>query len=67
MSKKKYEEKRRKLIISDDISHMGITEEQYRVIENSLDPSLNEEGEPSIQCTIKDVINSKNKGKPKND
>lgn len=65
MSKKKRAEKHRKLIVSEDISHMGITEKEYRIIEDSLDPSLNEEGESSIQCTIKDATNKKYKKKPK--
>lgn len=62
MSKRKH----RNLIISDDISHMGITDTEYRFIEDILDPSLNKEDETSIEPTKKDVINNKNKDKPKN-
>lgn len=63
---KKSGDKHRKLIVSDDISHMNITEEQYRVIEDSLDPSLNEEKAPSVQSTKKHTTNNKNKKKSKN-
>ena len=65
MSKKKRGEKHRKLIVSEDISHMGITEEEYKIIEDSLDPSLNVEEKPSIQCTKKGATNNKYKKKPK--
>lgn len=65
MSKKKRGDKHWNLIVSDDISHMDITEEEYRIIEDCLDPSLNEEEEPSIQCTPEDATNKKYKKKPK--
>jgi len=29
--------------ITDDISHTGLSEEEYRILENSIDPKLNED------------------------
>lgn len=34
-----------KLNVTEDISHMGIFEEKYRLVEDSVDPELNRDGE----------------------
>ncbi|PGK52213.1 hypothetical protein CN918_30960 [Priestia megaterium] len=46
MSEKKRKAGRNtKIIVSDDISHMDLTEEQYRLLEDKIDPELNSDEE----------------------
>lgn len=35
--------KKVELIVTDDISHTGLTEEEYRIVEDHVDPSLNKQ------------------------
>lgn len=43
MNEKERAGRKNKLTVTDDISHMKITEEEYTAIENQVDPELNGE------------------------
>jgi hypothetical protein len=43
VSEKKRAERNIKVNVTDDISHMGITEEEYRILEDNVDQELNKE------------------------
>ncbi|MFP3726379.1 hypothetical protein U8V72_14420 [Priestia filamentosa] len=43
MSNKERARRNVKLNVTDDISHMNITEEDYKKLEDSIDPELNKE------------------------
>ncbi|MBM7656218.1 hypothetical protein [Neobacillus cucumis] len=46
--------KKVEFIVTDDISHTGLTEEEYRVLEDYVDPKLNEDD--IVEITKKEIL-----------
>ncbi|KZZ83932.1 hypothetical protein [Bacillus sp. SJS] len=48
MTEKKRAGRNIKLNVTDDISHMGVTETEYRIIEDDVDPELNRDNKVEL-------------------